>query len=144
MNDKISDKDKKDWKDFLSSNEKLPNKDNKLNLSPNVKIKHIDLHGFTLQEANKTIEKFINDSYDHNVSKIIVVTGKGLHSSVEKDPYVSKDLSILKYSVPDFIENNPDIMKKVIEIKDAEVKDGGSGAFYIFLKKKNNKLKSEM
>ena len=135
MNDKISDKDKKAWKDFLSSNEKLPNKDNKLNTSLNVKIKHIDLHGFTLQEANKTIEKFINDSYDHNVSKIVVVTGKGLHSSVEKDPYVSKDLSILKYSVPDFIENNPDIMKKVIEIKDAEVKDGGSGAFYIFLKK---------
>ena len=144
MNDKISDKDKKAWKDFLSSNEKLPNKDNKLNTSLNVKIKHIDLHGFTLQEANKTIEKFINDSYDHNVSKIVVVTGKGLHSSVEKDPYVSKDLSILKYSVPDFIENNPDIMKKVIEIKDAEVKDGGSGAFYIFLKKNNNKLKSEM
>ena len=144
MNDKISDKDKKAWKDFLSSNEKLPNKDNKLNTSLNVKIKHIDLHGFTLQEANKTIEKFINDSYDHNVSKIIVVTGKGLHSSVEKDPYVSKDLSILKYSVPDFIENNPDLMKKVIEIKDAAVKDGGSGAFYIFLKKNNNKLKSEM
>ena len=135
MNDKISDKDKKDWKDFLSSNEKLPNKDNKLNLSPNVKIKHIDLHGFTLQEANKTIEKFINDSYDHNVSKIIVVTGKGLHSSVEKDPYVSKDLSILKYSVPDFIENNTDLMKKVIEIRAAEIKDGGSGAFYILLKK---------
>ena len=135
MNDKISDKDKRDWKNFLSSNEKLPNKDNKLNTSPNVKIKHIDLHGFTLQEANKTIEKFINDSFDHNVSKIIVVTGKGLHSSVEKDPYVSKDLSILKYSVPDFIENNPDLMKKVIEIKDAAVKDGGSGAFYIFLKK---------
>ena len=141
MNDKISDKDKKDWKDFLSSDEKLPNKDNKLNTSLNVKIKHIDLHGFTLQEANKTIEKFINDSYDHNVSKIVVVTGKGLHSNVEKDPYASKDLSILKYSVPDFIENNPDIMKKVIEIKDAEVKDGGSGAFYIFLKKNNNKLK---
>ena len=144
MSDKISDKDKKAWKNFLSSNEKLPNKDNKLNLSPNVKIKHIDLHGFTLQEANKTIEKFINDSYDHNVSKIIVVTGKGLHSSVEKDPYISKDLSILKYSVPDFIENNPDIMKKVIEIKDAKVKDGGSGAFYIFLKKKNNKFKNEI
>ena len=144
MNDKISDKDKQAWKDFLSSNEKLHNKDNKLNTSANVKLKHIDLHGFSLREANKTIEKFINDSYDHNVSKIVVVTGKGLHSSVEKDPYVSKDLSILKYSVPNFIENNPDIMKKVIEIKDAEVKDGGSGAFYIFLKKKNNKLKSEM
>ena len=135
MNDKISDKDKKAWKNFLSSDEKLPNKDFKLDKKKILKIKNIDLHGFTLQEANQTIEKFINNSYENKVSKIIVVTGKGLHSSVEKDPYVSKDLSILKYSVPDFIENNPDIMKKVIEIKDAEVKDGGSGAFYIFLKK---------
>ena len=134
MNDKISDKDKQAWKNFLSSNEKLPNKDNKLNTSPNVKIKHIDLHGFTLQEANKTIEKFINDSYDHNVSKIIVVTGKGLHSSVEKDPYVSKDLSILKYSVPEYITKNKNLMKKIIELKEANIKDGGSGSFYIYLK----------
>ncbi len=135
MNDKISDKDKKAWKNFLASNDKLPNKDINLSIKKNLKIKHIDLHGFTLGEANKTIERFINDSYNKNVSKIIVVTGKGLHSNVEKDPYVSRDLSILKYSVPNFIENNPDLMKKVIEIKDAEIKDGGSGAFYIFLKK---------
>jgi len=135
LNDKISDKDKKAWKNFLASNDKLPNKDINLSIKKNLKIKHIDLHGFTLGEANKTIERFINDSYNKNVSKIIVVTGKGLHSNVEKDPYVSRDLSILKYSVPNFIENNPDLMKKVIEIKDAEIKDGGSGAFYIFLKK---------
>tara|TARA_B100001057_G_scaffold418122_1_gene437179 strand:+ start:608 stop:1021 length:414 start_codon:yes stop_codon:yes gene_type:complete len=135
LNDKISDKDKQAWKNFLASNDKLPNKDINLTIKKNLKIKHIDLHGFTLGEANKTIERFINDSYNKNVSKIIVVTGKGLHSNVEKDPYVSKDLSILKYSVPNFIENNPDLMKKVIEIKDAEIKDGGSGAFYIFLKK---------
>ena len=101
-----------------------------------MKVDHIDLHGFTLQEANKTIEKFINSSYERDVSKIIVVTGKGLHSNVEKDPYVSKDLSILKYSVPDFIEKNIELTKKIIEIKDAEIADGGSGAFYIFLKKK--------
>ena len=135
MNDKISDKDKKAWKDFLSSNEKLPNKDSKFNTSQNVKTKHIDLHGFTLQEANKTIEKFINDSYDHNVSKIIVVTGKGLHSSVEKDPYVSKDLSILKFSVPEFILNNESLNKMILEIKEAKIEDGGSGAFYIYLRK---------
>ena len=100
------------------------------------KTNHIDLHGYTLIEANKTIEKFINNSYDNRVAKIIVVTGKGLHSNVEKDPYVSKDLSILKYSVPEFIENNTELMKKIIEIKDAKIEDGGSGAFYIFLKKK--------
>ena len=136
MNDKISDKDKKDWENFLSKSEKLPNKDLKLEQKKIRKIKHIDLHGFTLEQANKTIEKFIDDCYQNNVSKIIVVTGKGLHSNVEKDPYVSKDLSILKYSVPEYIENNLELMKKIIEIKDAEIEDGGSGAFYIFLRKK--------
>ena len=136
MNDKISDKDKKVWEKFLSSEEKLHNKDFELNRRKTFKIKNIDLHGYTLQDANKKIQKFINDAYDDRVSKIIVVTGKGLHSNVEKDPYVSKDLSILKYSVPEFIENNTELMKKVMEIKEAEIKDGGSGAFYIFLKKK--------
>ncbi len=136
MNDKLSDKDKKDWKDFLSNDEKLPNKDFKLDKKKVSKIKHIDLHGFTLDQANETIERFINDCYQNGVSKIIVVTGKGLHSNVEKDPYVSKDLSILKYSVPEYIENNSELMKKIIEIKNAEIEDGGSGAFYIFLRKK--------
>ena len=136
MNDKISDNDKQVWENFLSSDEKLPNKDFKLNKKKTLKINHIDLHGYTLQDANKNIEKFINDSYENGISKIIVVTGKGLHSNVEKDPYVSKDLSILKYSVPEFIENNTELIKKIIEIKDAEIEDGGSGAFYIFLKNK--------
>ena len=139
MNDKISDKDKQAWENFLSSDEKLNNKDFKLIQKKNLKIKNIDLHGHTLQEANKTIQKFINNSYNNGVSKIIVVTGKGLHSNVEKDPYVSKDLSILKYSVPEFIENNAELMKKIVELKDADIEDGGSGAFYIFLKKKITK-----
>ena len=136
MNGKISDKDKQAWESFLSNEEKLPNKDFKSSKKKILKINHIDLHGFTLQEANNAIQKFIDNSYNNGVSKIIVVTGKGLHSNVEKDPYVSRDLSILKYSVPEFIENNTDLMKKITEIKDAEIEDGGSGAFYIFLKKK--------
>tara|TARA_B100000767_G_scaffold242019_1_gene238809 strand:+ start:187 stop:600 length:414 start_codon:yes stop_codon:yes gene_type:complete len=136
LNDKISDKDKQAWEKFVSSDEKLDNKDFKLNKKKTLKINNIDLHGYTLQDANKTIQEFINNSYDSGVSKIIVVTGKGLHSNVEKDPYVSKDLSILKYSVPEFIENNVELMKKIVEIKDADIEDGGSGAFYILLKKK--------
>ncbi len=136
MNDNISKKDKKDWENFLSSDEKLPNKDYTSTKKKLLKIRHIDLHGFTLEEANKTVERFINESYEEGASKIIVVTGKGLHSNVEKDPYVSKDLSILKYSVPEFIENNNELMKKIIEIKDAKIEDGGTGAFYIFLRKK--------
>tara|TARA_Y100000389_G_scaffold175617_1_gene186521 strand:- start:251 stop:664 length:414 start_codon:yes stop_codon:yes gene_type:complete len=136
LNDKISDKDKQVWENFISSDEKLENKDFKFSKKENLKIKNIDLHGYTLQDANKTIQEFINNSYENRVSKIIVVTGKGLHSNVEKDPYVSKDLSILKYSVPEFIENNVELMKKIVEIKDADIEDGGSGAFYIFLKKK--------
>jgi len=132
----ISDKDKKDWENFLSSNEKLPNKDyKKLNLKI-FKTKSIDLHGYTLEQANKTIEEFIHQSFIEKVNKIIVVTGKGIHSQNEKDPYVSKDLSILKYSVPEFIENNKSLMNIINEIKDASLDDGGGGAFYIFLKKK--------
>jgi DNA-nicking Smr family endonuclease len=136
LNDKISDKDRKAWEDFLSKNEKLPDKEFRLIKRKNFTVGHIDLHGFTLEDANKTIKRYIENSYKIGVSKIIVVTGKGLHSDVEKDPYVSKDLSILKYSVPEFIENNTELMKKIIEIKDANIEDGGTGAFYIFLKKK--------
>ena len=137
MSNKISNKDKKDWENFLSSKEKLPNKDFEFNSKKILKNRHLDLHGFTLEQANKKIKKFINDSYENGVSKIIVVTGKGIHSNVEKDPYVSRDLSILKYSVPEYIENDLELMEKIIEIKDADIKDGGKGAFYIYLKKKN-------
>ena len=135
MNDNISDKDKKDWHKFINSNEKLPNKDFKYQEKENPKIRSIDLHGYTLNEANKTIENFINKAYLDNINKLIVVTGKGLHSDNEKDPYVSKELGILKYSVPEFISNNSGLMNLVNEISDAEIEDGGSGAFYIFLKK---------
>ena len=93
------------------------------------------MHGYTLNEANKTIENFINKAYLDNINKLIVVTGKGLHSDNEKDPYVSKELGILKYSVPEFILNNSGLMNLINEISDAEIEDGGSGAFYIFLKK---------
>ena len=135
MSNNISDKDKKDWNNFLKSNEKLPNKD--LNKIKNkiFKTKLIDLHGYTLDEANKAIEDFINKAFLENVNKLIVVTGKGLHSDNEKDPYVSKDLGILKYSVPEFISNNKDLMRMINEMTDAKLEDGGGGAFYIFLKK---------
>ncbi len=136
MNDNISDKDKKDWDRFISSNEKLPNKDFENQKKKNLKVRSIDLHGYTLDEANKTIEDFINKAFSENITKLIVVTGKGLHSENEKDPYVSKDLGILKYSVPEFITNNKDLMSKINEITDAKIEDGGGGAFYIFLKKK--------
>tara|TARA_A100001388_G_scaffold106577_1_gene78102 strand:+ start:190 stop:612 length:423 start_codon:yes stop_codon:yes gene_type:complete len=135
LNDRISDKDKKDWHKFINSTEKLPNKDFKFQKDKNLKVRSIDLHGYTLDEANKTIENFIKKAFSENVNKLIVVTGKGLHSENEKDPYVSKDLGILKYSVPEFITNDKDLMSKINQITDAKIEDGGGGAFYIFLKK---------
>ena len=136
MNDNISDKDKKDWQTFVLSKDKLPNKDFKPQKQNVLKVRSIDLHGYTLEQANNTIEEFILKAYAEKVSKLIVVTGKGIHSDVEKDPYVSKDLSILKYSVPEFISNNQSLMKVINDIQDATIEDGGSGAFYIYLKKK--------
>ena len=137
MCSEISNKDKKEWQNFVSSKEKLPNKDDStLNKSLKKTTKKIDLHGYSLEDANRITEQFIKDSFQKNVYKIIVITGKGLHSKNEKNPYVSEDLSILKYSVPEYIESNPILMKKIINITDANIEDGGSGAFYIFLKKK--------
>jgi len=135
LTDNISEKDKKDWENFLSKNEKLPNKDIKIDKKLSFKTRSIDLHGYSLEEANNSIENFIVASYQENINKLIVVTGKGIHSQNEKDPYVSKDLSILKYSVPEFISNNKNLMKIIYEMKDAKIEDGGGGAFYIFLKK---------
>ena len=138
MNNKISDKDKIDWKNFISSKDKLPNKDLKNQKIVSFKTISIDLHGFTIDKANKTIENLIIKSYEENVNKIIVVTGKGLHSQNKKNPYISKNLSILKYSVPEFISKNKRLMNIISEIQEAKIEDGGSGAFYIYLKKNKN------
>ena len=135
---KISDKDKKDWEKFVSNNEKLPNKDLNFKEKKTGTHRSLDLHGYSLDEANKKVNDFIKSSYQEGIKSIRVVTGKGLHSTTELDPFVSKDLSILKYSVPNYIKNNDDLMKLIIDFKEADIKDGGSGAFYINLKKKNN------
>ncbi len=136
MTNKISDKDKKDWQNFLSSNDKLPNKDIKFKNKKYLTTRSLDLHGYSLAEANKLVEKFIFKSYEEKINKLIIVTGKGLHSDNEKNPYISKDLSILKYSVPEFINNNTELMNRILDIKNAKIEDGGSGAFYIYLKRK--------
>ena len=136
MNKNLSDKDKKDWEDFLSSNKKLSNKDKDKASKKNISIKSIDLHGYSLDEANKIVKNFIVESYNKQISKLIVVTGKGLHSNNESNPYVSKDLSILKYSVPEYIKKDEDLMKIIIEIREANIEDGGAGSFYVYLKKK--------
>ena len=133
----ITDKDKQDWEKFLKDKEKIPNKD--FAIKNNIryeKIKKIDLHGYSIEEANKTIEQFIEKCFDTSVTKIIVITGKGLRSKSVENPYLSKDLSILKYSVPEFIETNPTLVRMIIEITDAKIEDGGSGTFYIYLKNK--------
>jgi len=134
---KNPDKDKQDWENFLNNKQKIPNKD--FIIKKNIrheKIKKIDLHGYTIEEANKAVEQFIQECFDEDVTKIIVITGKGLRSKNIENPYLSKDLSILKYSVPEFIENNKSLTQLIIETTDARIEDGGSGAFYIYLKRK--------
>ena len=136
MNSKISDKDKKDWKNFISSKDKIQNKDLKITKDKIKKkiIKKIDLHGFSLENANKVIEEFITQSFEEGVNKIIVITGKGLRSKNDENPYISKNLSILKYSVPEFIKSSINLMKIIKNIDEADIEDGGKGAFYIYLK----------
>ena len=136
MNSKLTDKDKKDWKNFTSNRDKIPNKDFKIN-KKNIKENReriIDLHGFSLENANKIVEGFINNSYQEGIKKVIVVTGKGTRSKTANNPYLSRDLSILKHSVPEFIKSNSSLMNKIKQISEANIEDGGSGAFYIYFK----------
>ena len=131
MKRKISERDKKDWQDFIAKNEKLPNKDTYLEKNKIFKeiSETIDLHGFSLEKANQIIEKFILDCFEKGVNKITVITGKGLRSKSSENPYLSKDLSILKYSVPEFIKSKKNLIKIIKTIKKADDKDGGKGAF---------------
>ena len=139
MNSSISNKDKRDWKNFLSSKEKIQNKDEKFLEKKTFPNKSFDLHGYSLDEANIKISEFIKDSYEQGSKKLLIVTGKGIHSKNEKDPYISKNLGILKYSVPEYIKNSNELMSLISEIKQANKEDGGGGAFYLYLKKKTTK-----
>jgi DNA-nicking Smr family endonuclease len=133
---KISDKDKQDWDRFLSSSEKIKNKDlDSNNKEKKYSTKTIDLHGYTIEEANKTVNDLINKCFLSKTNKIKIITGKGLRSKNKNNPYLSEDLSILKYSVEDYIRSNKDLMELIKEITKAKIEDGGSGAFYIYLKK---------
>ena len=135
---KISDKDKKDWQKFIDNNEKLENKDKEIQKDQkNLKKKSIDLHGYTLDNANKAINDFINKCFLEGVVNIKVITGKGSRSKNKEDPYLSTDLSILKYSVPNYIKNNFELMKKIKELGLDSVNDVSQGTFDILLKKNN-------
>ena len=136
MNKKPSNKDLKDWKNFLESKEKIHNKDNVINQTKLKEEATIDLHGFSLDQANGKVEKFITECFEKKVLKLNIITGKGLRSKVDQNPYQSKDLGILKYSVPEFIRSNSDLMKIIKKI-DYQVDNKNSGFFSIYLKLKN-------
>ena len=134
MTNKLSNKDKKDWQNFLNSSEKLPSKDIDQPTNKKILEKSIDLHGYTLEEANKEISKFVENCYLSGIKKINVITGKGMRSKNLDDPYLSSDLSILKHSVPEYIKNNSELMKKIIKIDFESVNSPSKGNFEIYLK----------
>tara|TARA_B100000131_G_C18053897_1_gene587575 strand:+ start:813 stop:1226 length:414 start_codon:yes stop_codon:yes gene_type:complete len=137
LKNKISDKDKKDWQKFIESKERVQNKDSYNNEEKKISIeKTIDLHGYSLDEANQKIKEFIEKSYLESVSKINIITGKGSRSKNKNDPYQSSDLGILKHSIPDYIKNNIELMKKIKKIDFQSIKSPNLGSFYIILKKK--------
>ena len=137
---KLSDKDKKVWTSFIESDEKLEDKDKvSLSYSKNPRSQvSIDLHGYSLEEANKKIFNFINECFDKNVEKINIITGKGSRSKNQENPYQSNNLGILKYSVPDFIQNNKELMHKILSIDLNSINSPLKGDFNITLKKIKN------
>ena len=134
MTKKLSDKDKKDWQNFIDGSKKLESKEIDKTADSRISKMTIDLHGYTLEEANEEISKFIENCYLNKVKKINVITGKGMRSKNFDDPYQSTDLSILKHSVPEYIKNNTELMNKVIRIDFDSVNSPSKGSFDIFLK----------
>ena len=131
----LTSKDKKDWLDFIKQPKNLHDKDSVVEKNNiNKEIRKLDLHGQTLNQANLAVKKFIEQSFQDKVRKLIIITGKGLRSKVDNDPYRSKKMNILKYSIPEYIKNNIELNNKISTISEANLKDGGEGAFYIFLK----------
>ena len=136
----VTPKDKKDWDVFTKQMGDISPKESDL-LKENIeinKVKKLDLHGSSLIEANKIVKKFIIESFNNGYKKLLVVTGKGLRSKSYNNPYVSEKLNVLRYSVPEFIENDEDLKTKINGISKADEKDGGEGATYIFLKNNKN------
>jgi len=132
-------KDEKDWNNFINNTDSVYDKDSaeSLNYIQTNKTKKIDLHGFSISKANEKVKLFLIKSYEEGYKKIIIITGKGSRSKVYSDPYKSDKMSILRYSVQNFIENEIDLINIVKKISQADIKDGGEGAIYIFLKDKN-------
>ena len=133
----VTPKDKKNWITFTKRPEKIYNKDDVLVKQNSIisKTKRLDLHGLSLSQANKIVKKFIIESFEYGYKKLLIITGKGLRSKVHQNPYLSEQMNVLKHSVPEFIKNDEDLFKKIKRISIADLKDGGEGAFYIFLKK---------
>ena len=136
MSSKISDKDRKAWENFLSDKQKLENKDQENKIKNHRLTRTIDLHGQSLDEANNKIKDLILKSFDEGIEKLKIITGKGIHSQNEKDPFVSKKLGILKHSVPDFLSKDIELKNIIKSLFPAAIEDGGEGAFYIYLRKK--------
>ena len=136
MKKKISNTDKKDWEDFINNNQKIPDKDTPYEKDINKTSKTLDLHGYTLRDANIAVKNLIINSYNSKVDRLIIITGKGMRSKNEHDPYKSSKLSILKYSVPDYIQNDKELMDKIKKINFDDVESLNSGYFSITLKKK--------
>ena len=137
MNKKLSDKDLKDWNKFVTSKEKINPKDelNQPSINKDKSTFVIDLHGYSLDQANKLVEKTINECFEKQFSIVNIITGKGMRSRSAEDPYKSSELSILKHSIPEFINSNAELMKKIKKIYNTEEKN--SGSFNVYLKSKN-------
>ena len=137
MNKKLSDKDLRDWENFVNSKDRISSKEeiDKSQINKKESTFKIDLHGFSLDQANKFIEKTINDCFEKEVSKLNIITGKGMRSKSAEDPYKSSELSILKHSIPEFIKSNTDLMKLIKKVENLDEKN--SGSFNVYLKSKN-------
>ena len=131
----LSQEDKKTWEDYIKDPSDIYDKDKDIRKRIQKKTRYkFDLHGFTLEDANIKVKEIVDYCIRHKFKELLLITGKGLHSTNDRDEYVSKDFGKLKYSVPEFLKNNNDLSKFIVSINDANHSDGGQGAIIIKFK----------
>lgn len=98
-------------------------------LSPEARI---DLHGMTLAEAHPELIRFILNAHSNGLRLVLVITGKGKPG--EDYGPIPRRTGVIRQQVPHWLRLPP-LGPAVLQVTEAHLRHGGSGAYYIYLRR---------
>lgn len=92
----------------------------------------IDLHGLTLAEAQPELVRFVLNAQTAGLRLLLVITGKGRRGE-DRGPIPQRP-GALRHQVPHWLRMAP-LGQSVLQVSEAHLKHGGSGAYYVYLRR---------